>query len=86
MARTIPGGEGGGNALKGGESVIPDEAQRRSGIVGRIWLSILRMIPGSASQLRDDALQRPVDQTNWESPGIEPTIGPITSSPAFSRP
>ena len=25
-------------------------------------------------------------QTNWLKPGIEPTIGPITSSPAFSRP
>jgi hypothetical protein len=24
--------------------------------------------------------------TNWLRPGIEPTIGPITSSPAFSRP
>ena len=31
-------------------------------------------------------LDRKNRQTNWLRPGIEPTMGPITSSPAFSRP
>jgi hypothetical protein len=38
------------------------------------------------SQLWSLPKEREKAHTNCESPGIEPTMGPITSSPAFSRP
>jgi hypothetical protein len=35
---------------------------------------------------RNDTCGTGETYTNWLRPGIEPTIGPITPSPAFSRP
>ena len=80
IVRDDTGSGGGGNALRtmGADSVIPTAS--RSGIVAE-WL--VCNDPGSAAQPGMTASDA---QTNCDRPGIEPTMGPITSSPAFSRP